>query len=243
MRLANRAAVVTGASRGIGRAIALAFAQEGASVVVNYLSSETEALDTVAQIARVGGEAFAFRADVANPADVESMVSQAVSKLRKVDVLVNNAGVIEPFDFAKPDYENWQRMVDTNIKGILVCSRAVADHMPGQNGGRIINIVVRETRGSLDYIMTKAAGEVVTRGLARQLAPSILVNAIAPGYVDTGWISELDEQAQAAIVGEIPLERWGQPEDVARVAVFLASDDAGYMTGTTIVVDGGALIG
>lgn len=243
MRLANRAAVVTGASRGIGRAIALAFAQEGASVVVNYLSSETEALDTVAQITRVGGEAFAAKADVANPADVESMVSQAVSKLGKVDVLVNNAGIMAPFEFTDPDYENWQRMVDVNIKGMLVCSRAVADHMRRRNGGRIINIVVRETRGSLDYIMTKAAGEVVTRGLARQLAPSILVNAIAPGYIDTGWISELDEKAQEAIVGEIPLERWGEPEDVARVAVFLASGDAGYMTGTTIVVDGGALIG
>lgn len=171
------------------------------------------------------------------------MVSQAVSKLGKVDVLVNNAGVIAPFEFTNPDYENWQRMVDVNIKGMLVCSRAVADHMRRRNGGRIINIVVRETRGSLDYIMTKAAGEVVTRGLARQLAPSILVNAIAPGYIDTGWISELDEKAQAAIVGEIPLERWGEPEDVARVAVFLASGEAGYMTGTTIVVDGGALIG
>jgi 3-oxoacyl-[acyl-carrier protein] reductase len=243
MILANRAAVVTGASRGIGRAIALAFAQEGASVVVNYLNSETEALETVAEITTLGGEALAARADVAHPADVETMVSQAVSKFGKVDVLVNNAGIIAPFEFTDPDYDNWQRMVDTNIKGILVCSRAVADHMRGQNGGRIINIVVRETKGSLDYIMTKAAGEVVTRGLARQLAPSILVNAIAPGYIDTGWISELDEQAQAAIVGQIPLERWGQPEDVARVAVFLASDDARYMTGTTIVVDGGALIG
>jgi len=242
MKLEDRVAIVTGASRGIGRAISLVFAREGADVVVNYLVSEAEAQNTVAQVAAMGRKAFAAKADVANEAEVGGMVSQAVETFGKIDVLVNNAGLILPFDFAAPNYENWLRMVDVNIKGTLLCSWAVAGQMRRQESGRIINIVVKETRGSLDYVMTKAAGEVVTRGLARELAPFILVNAIAPGYIDTGWISELDEKEQVVIRQETLLKRWGAPEDIAKVAVFLASDDSSYMTGTTMVVDGGALL-
>jgi 3-oxoacyl-[acyl-carrier protein] reductase len=242
MKLEDRVAIVTGASRGIGRAIALGFAREGASVVVNYLRSETEARDAVTEINGMGRKAFAIKADVADVSEVGHMVSKALGTFGRIDVLVNNAGLILPFDFAAPNYENWQRMVDVNIKGTLLCSWAVADQMRRQESGRIINIVVKETRGSLDYVMTKAAGEVVTRGLARELAPFILVNAVAPGYIDTGWISELDEDEQAAIREETLLKRWGTPEDIAKVAVFLASDDSSYMTGTTMVVDGGALL-
>ena len=188
MKLENRVAIVTGASRGIGRAISLTFAEEGAGVVVNYFGSEAAAQDTVSQIVEMGGTAFASKADVANVTEVDRMVSQTVKTLGRIDILVNNASVILPFDYAAPDYDHWQRMVDVNVKGMLLCSRAVADQMRTQKSGRIINIVVKETRGSLDYIMTKAAGEVITRGLARELAPFILVNAIAQGYIDTGWI-------------------------------------------------------
>jgi 3-oxoacyl-[acyl-carrier protein] reductase len=242
MRLQGSVAIVTGASRGIGRAIALAFATEGASVALNYLSSEDKALETVAEIAASGGRAVAVKVDVADPAQVGQMVSRVMSEWGRIDVLVNNAGVIEPFDFENPDYAGWQRMVDVNIKGMLTCSHAVARPMRDQGGGRIINVVVKEARGSLDYIMTKASDEVLTRGLARELAPSILVNAIAPGYIDTGWISQLDEEARESIKAGILLKRWGEPEDVARVAVFLASDDSAYLTGTTILVDGGAAL-
>jgi 3-oxoacyl-[acyl-carrier protein] reductase len=242
MRLEGRVAVVTGASRGIGQAIALAFAQEGADVVVNYLGSRERALETKDQILGLGQRALALQADVSSASEVESMVLETIGALGQVDVLVNNAGVIEPFDFGAPDYDKWQRMVDVNIKGMLLCSRSVASHMREQGSGRIINIVVKETKGSLDYIMTKAAGEVLTRGLARELAPSILVNAIAPGYIDTGWISELDEEAQASIRHQTLLGKWGLPEHVAGVAVFLASDDSSYLTGTTILVDGGAAL-
>ncbi len=243
MKLQDEVAIVTGASRGIGRAIALAFAREGASVLVNYLRSEAQAHDTAAQIARMGPKAVAVKADVADGSEVDLMVSKVLRTFGRIDILVNNAGLVLPFDFAAPNYENWQRMVDVNIKGILLCSWAVVDQMRRQESGRIINIVVKETRGSLDYVMTKAAGEVVTRGLARELAPFILVNAIAPGYIDTGWISELKEEEQSAIREEILLKRWGVPEDIAKVALFLACDDSAYMTGTTILVDGGASLG
>jgi 3-oxoacyl-[acyl-carrier protein] reductase len=242
MRLEGMVAIVTGASRGIGQAIALAFAREGADVVVNYLESMEQALETKEQILGLGRRAQAVQADVSDAPQVESMVLETMGALGRVDVLVNNAGVIEPFDFEAPDYGRWQRMVDVNVKGMLLCSRSVASRMHKQGGGRVINIVVKETKGSLDYIMTKAAGGVLTRGLARELAPDILVNAIAPGYIDTGWISELDEEAQTSIQQEILLRRWGLPEDVARVAVFLASDDSSYITGTTILVDGGAAL-
>lgn len=242
MRLEKKIALITGASRGIGRAIALAFAREGAQVIVNYHHSKAEAKKVVAEIAGSGQQAIAVRADVSQRDQVEAMVSQAREKLGRIDILVNNAGIALPFRFAEPDYDNWQRMIDVNVKGMLLCSRAVADLMRCQGKGKIVNITVHETRGSLDYIMTKAADDVLTRGLARELAPQILVNAIAPGYIDTGYISALDPEEQRTLKERIPLQRWGQPEDVARVAVFLASDDANWMTGTTILVDGGEML-
>jgi 3-oxoacyl-[acyl-carrier protein] reductase len=239
MRLKGKVSVVTGASRGIGRAIALAFAQEGAGLVVNYCQSEDQADQVVKRIEEMGRQAFAVKADVSRPEEVANMLSRTVKWFGRVDILVNNAGIILPFQFEEPDYEHWQRMVDVNIKGILHCSRSVANLMRQQGTGKIINITVQERRGSLDYIMTKTAGNTLTRGLARELAPHVLVNAIAPGHIDTGYISKFSEEEQSAIRDRIPLKRWGQPEDVARVAVFLASNDANWMTGTTILVDGG----
>ena len=242
MRFEGKTTLVTGASRGIGRAIALAFAREGAGVVVNYLRSKDDAQMVVEEVEGMGRRGTAVQADVSREDDVERMVSGAVKEYGRVDILVNNAGVVLPFQFKEPDFDNWQRMVDVNVKGILLCSRAVAEPMRSQGGGRIINIIVWETRGSLDYIMTKAAGGVLTRGLARELAPEILVNGIAPGYIDTGYISDFSVEEQRALAERIPLKRWGQPEDVARVAVFLASDDASWMTGATILVDGGDML-
>jgi 3-oxoacyl-[acyl-carrier protein] reductase len=242
MRLEGKVALVTGASRGIGRAIALAFADEGANLIVNYLRAKAEAKEVVASIRGMGRQATALRADVSAEGEVEEMVAQALDTFGRINILVNNAGIVLPFRFAEPDYNRWQRMVDVNIKGVLICSRAVAEPMRRAGGGKIINITVRETKGSLDYIMTKAADDVLTRGLARQLAPDILVNAIAPGYIDTGYISAMSPAEQKVLKERIPLKRWGEPEDVARVAVFLASDDADWMTGTTILVDGGEIL-
>jgi len=239
MRLLERVAVVTGASRGIGRAIALALAREGADVAVNYVRAESSAMEVVSDIRDMGRRALPVRADVAQQGEVEAMIEKATTGLGEIDVLVNNAGIVLPFDFAQPDYTTWQRMVDVNVRGVLHCSRAVAEGMLRRGRGKIINIVIRETKGSLDYTMTKAAADVLTRGLARELAPSVLVNAIAPGYIDTGYISAMSAEEQEALREHIPLKRWGRPDNVARVAVFLASDDADWMTGTTILVDGG----
>lgn len=242
MKLKNKVAIVTGSSRGIGHTIALAFAREGADVVINYLQSQDKAKDAARQILDMGRKVIIVKADVSKESEVEEMISQTLKTFDKIDILVNNAGILLPFDFKEPNYENWQRMVDVNIKGILLCSRAAADQMLKQKSGRIINIVVKEFTGSLDYIMTKAADDVLTRGLAKEFAPYVLVNAIAPGCIDTGWISELSRKEQEELIKKIPLGRWGQPEDIAKVAVFLASDDFNWMTGTTIHVDGGGFL-
>ena len=236
MRLESKTALVTGASRGIGRAIALALAGEGADVIVNYFRSEDEAQQVVSEIEKLGRRALAFRADVARKEAVEAMVSEALERFGRIDILVNNTGILLPFSFKDPDYENWQRMVDVNIKGILLCSQAIADSMKKQGAGRIINIIIQEANGGFGYTLTKAAGGVLTRALARQLAPEILVNAIAPGCIDSGWISDLSTEEQEALKEEILLKRWGEPEDVAKAAVFLASDDADWITGTTLLV-------
>lgn len=242
MKLKNKVAIITGSSRGIGHTIALAFAREGADVVINYLQSQDKAKDAARQILDMGRKVIIVKADVSKESEVEAMISQTLKTFDKIDILVNNAGILLPFDFKEPNYENWQRMVDVNIKGILLCSRAVADQMLKQKSGKIINIVVKEFTGGLDYIMTKAAADVLTRGLAKEVAPYVLVNAIAPGCIDTGWISKLPQKEQEALIKRIPLGRWGQPEDIAKVAVFLASDEFNWMTGATIHIDGGEFL-
>lgn len=242
MKLENKVAIITGSSRGIGRATALAFAEEGANVVINYAQSENQAENVKKQLLDTGRKAIIVKADVSNETEVEEMVSRTLETFDRIDILVNNAGILLPFDFEEPNFENWHRMMEVNIKGMLLCSKAVADQMLEQKNGKIINIVIRERKGGLGYTITKAADDVLTRGLARELAPHVLVNAIAPGYIDTGWISELSREQQEALRKRMPLGRWGQPEDVARVAVFLASDDSDWMTGTTIHLDGGEFL-
>lgn len=244
MRLKGKVALVTGSSRGIGRSIALAFAREGADIVVNYLRSKEEAKHVVSEIESFGRKAIAVRADVSKISEVQQMVKECIKHFGGLDILVNNAGDFSVMDFSleNPDWQGWERMVDVNIKGILICSQVASRYMLKQRGGVIINIVADWAGGGLSYMLTKSAGIPLTRGLARALAPCIRVNAICPGSIDTGWISALSEEEKRKLKEKILLKRWGQPEDIAKVAVFLASEESAFINGAVIVVDGGESI-
>jgi 3-oxoacyl-[acyl-carrier protein] reductase len=243
-RLNDKVAIVTGSSRGIGKSIALAFAEEGAKLVVNCIISEDKARDVVSEMRFMGRKAIAVRADVSKIAEVKQMVDKCVDEFGRLDILVNNAADFSAMEFSldNPDWAAWQRMVDVNIKGMLLCSQVASRRMLKQKSGNIINIVADYAGGGLSYMLTKPAGIPLTKGLARTLAPHVRVNAIKPGSIDTGWVSALPEKDKKRLKESIPLKRWGQPEDVAKVAVFLASDESAYMTGTVVVVDGGESI-
>lgn len=242
--LGGKVALVTGSSRGIGRSIALAFAGEGADVVVNYMRSQNEAREVVSKINSIGRKAIAAKADVSSIKEVEDMINRCIEKFGRLDILVNNAADFSVMEFSldKPDWKGWQRMVDVNVKGMLLCSQAASRHMLKRKSGNIINIVADWAGGGLSYMPTKSAGIPLTRGLARALAPHIRVNAIQPGSIDSGWVSALSDDDKEKLKESIPLKRWGQPEDIAKVAVFLASDESAYITGAVIIVDGGASI-
>ncbi len=244
MRLKGKVALVTGSSRGIGRAIALAFAKEGADLVINYIRSTGKAAEVISEIKSLGRNAIAVKADASNINEVRDMFEKCIQEYGKLDILVNNAADFSVMDFSlkKPDWKGWQRMVDVNVKGILICSHVASKHMLEQKSGNIINIVADWAGGGLCYILMKSAGIPLTKGLARALAPFIRVNAIQPGSIDTGWISALPEEDKEKLKESILLKRWGQPEDVAKVAVFLASEETSFITGTVIVVDGGESI-
>lgn len=244
LKLAGKVAIVTGSSRGIGRAIALAFSKEGADVIVNYVRRKDCAEEVAFKIIEMGRKAVTVKADVSSLKDVERLVKTTLQEFGKIDILVNNAANFSAMDFSlsNPDWNGWGRMVAVNTKGMLICSQAVAKHMLKQKSGSVINVVANWTGGGLCYMLTKAAGIPLTKGLARALAPHVRVNAICPGSIDTGWISALPNKEKKKLKETILRKRWGEPEDIAKVAVFLASDDADFITGATIVVDGGESI-
>jgi len=244
VRFEGKVVLVTGSSRGIGRAIALAFAREGADVVVNYVRSRERAEGVADEIAATGRNVLVVRADVSSLDEVKAMVEEVLQSFGRLDVLVNNAADFSAMGFTldSPDWPGMSRMMEVNIKGMLICSQAVAAQMLRQKSGAIVNIVADTPGGGLCYIPIKATGIPLTRGLARALAPNIRVNAICPGSTDTGWISSMPLEEREKLRRSIPLGKWTQPEDVAKVALFLASDDAGQITGATIVVDGGEYI-
>jgi 3-oxoacyl-[acyl-carrier protein] reductase len=244
LRLKGKVALVTGSSRGIGRSIALAFAEEGANVVINYIASEDKAREVASKINSMGKKAIVVRADVANIREVNKMVDECIERFDKLDILVNNAADFSAMEFSldNPDWKSWQRMMDVNVKGMLICSQVASRHMLKRKSGNIINIVADFAGGGLSYMLTKPAGIPLTKGLARTLAPHVRVNAIKPGSIDTGWVSALPDKDKKKLRESIPLKRWGQPEDVAKVAVFLASDESAYITGTVVTVDGGESI-
>ena len=245
-RLQGKVAVVTGASKGIGAGIARALAAEGAAVVVNYSSDKAGAEKAVSTITAAGGKAIAVQGDVAKAADVERIFAAARQSYGKLDILVNNAGV---FVFAPLDAiteEEFHRHYNTNVLGTILCTREAARHF-GDRGGSVVNITSIASTGSMPgsavYSSTKGAVDAITRVLAAELAPrKIRVNAVAPGMVETEGVNALgilDTDMGKAMIAQIPMGRLGQPEDIAKVVVFLASDESGWMTGDRLVASGG----
>lgn len=249
MRLKDQVALVTGGSRGIGRAIVQAFAAEGAKVAVVYRGSAEAAGSLVQEIVQKGGTAVAIQADVADPKSVDACVEQVTRELGLVDILVNNAGVIEDDLFIRLEPERWNKVIQTNLGGTFNFCRAVAfEHMVRRRRGRIINIssVAAEhvNPGQTNYAASKGAINAFTRALAVELASrNVTVNAIAPGFIETDMSAAVRNKAGDLIKKFIPMRRIGAPEDIARVAVFLASADSAYLTGQVLTVDGGLSLG
>jgi len=244
MRFAGKTALVTGASRGIGRAIALRFAAEGAFVVVNYAGNEAAAAETLASIASAGGSAVLSRFDVGDAAQVDAAVKAIVAERGRIDILVNNAGVTRDNLLLRLTEDDFDAVVRTNLKGTFLVTKVVSRQMIRQRGGRIVNMssVVGEmgNAGQSVYAATKAGILGFTKAMARELASrAITVNAIAPGFITTDMTQSLPEAARKEFAERIPLGRFGAPEEVAELALFLASDAAGYVTGQVVGINGG----
>lgn len=244
LQLEGKAALVTGASRGIGRAIALELAKNGADVAVNYAGNEAAALAVVAEIEAMGRAAYAVKCNVASYEEVEAMVSGAVERFGKLDILVNNAGITRDNLLMRMKEQEFDEVIDTNLKGVFNCVKAVSRPMMKQRGGRIVNIssVVGAlgNPGQTNYVAAKAGVIGMTKSVARELASrNITVNCVAPGFIETDMTDKLTDEMKEAMLKQIPLARLGQPEQVAKVVRFLASDEASYMTGQTLHVDGG----
>lgn len=258
MKLKGKVALVTGASRGIGRAVALRLAQEGADVVVNYHSNFQAANQVAGKIKNIGQRALVVKANVANGNEVNEMVNSALEKFGKINILVNNAGIELVGPFVDLREEDWDAMFNTNVKGCFLCCRAVAKHMIKQKGGKIINIASMLGKIGYEsfaaYCATKFAVIGFTQSIALELAPyNINVNAVCPGSVDTDMLKKefedlakqqgiLVEEVRAKNISGIPLGRLEKPEDVAGLVAFLASDDSDYMTGQAINICGGVIM-
>lgn len=247
MELQGKTALVTGSSRGIGRAIALGLAERGANIAVNYAGSEEKAAETVKAIEALGVQAIKVQANVANETDVKNMIKEVTKTFGSIDVLVNNAGITKDNLLMRMKEEAFDQVIETNLKGAFLCTKAVARPMMKQRSGRIINVAsvvgVSGNPGQANYVAAKAGLIGLTKSNAKELASrNILVNAVAPGFITTDMTDALTEEQQAEILSQIPLEKLGRPEDIANVVCFLASKDAAYITGQTIHIDGGMVM-
>ncbi len=244
MKLNNKVALITGASRGIGRATALLFAKEGAKVVINFEKEKQRAQEVADEIVKMNGVAMIVQADVAQEDQVKSMVEKCIEAFGKIDILVNNAGIVYDVPFEERTVEQWKRTLDVNLIGTYLCSKYASQHMLKNGSGNIVNIA--STNGidtlspdSMDYDASKSGVISLTKNLATQLAPTIRVNAVAPGWVETEINKDLDKDYVESETKKILLGRFGKPEEIAQAILFLVSDDASFITRSTFVVDGG----
>ena len=247
MRFEGKVALVTGASRGIGRAIALALAAQGADVAVNYAGSEAAAKEVAAEIEAMGRKAFVIQADIASTEASTAMVDAVVKEFGRVDVLVNNAGITRDGLLMRMKEEDWDAVITTNLKGVFNCTKAAIKYMMKQKSGNIVNISsivgVMGNAGQANYCAAKAGVIGFTKATAKEVAArGIRVNAIAPGFIKTDMTSVLSEKVVEAMLAGIPLNRLGETEDIAKAVLFLASSDANYITGQTLHVDGGMVM-
>lgn len=243
MDLSGKTALITGASRGIGRATALAFARSGASVVINYSSNEIAAEEVKNEIESFGGAAVTIRADVSDYGQCEQLIESAIDHFKRIDILVNNAGITRDSLLARMKEAQWQEVIDTNLNGVYNCCRAILRPLLKQkSGGRIINVAsvagIHGNSGQANYAAAKGGVIAFSKTLAKELGSrNITVNAVAPGFIETEMTDVLSEEVKKQVLSRIALGRLGRPEDVAEVILFLAAS-AGYVTGQVISVDG-----
>ncbi len=245
-RLEGRVAIVTGASRGIGHAISKKFAEEGAKLALNYNASQKEVEELQREIKSMGGDSIVVQGDVSKQSDVARVIESSVKSFGRIDVLVNNAGIIFRKKILESVEEEWDRTIDVNVKSVYLLTKAVAPIMIKQGKGKIVNISsISGLNGPLsaieipDYAASKAAVVGLTKSLALNLAPTINVNVVCPGATETDMFSKMSQEAKTLRIAETPLGRFGKPVEVANAVLFLASDESDFVTGETIVVSGG----
>src|SRR2546422_8288223 len=247
MKLKGRTALVTGGSRGIGRAIALSLAEEGPDVAINYVSSEPAAKEVAAHVRKTGRHLVLAQVDVGDYPDTFRMAQDLVKEFGHLDILVNNAGINSDKTFVKMDHASWRKVLAINLDGVFNCTKVFIDQMLGQNYGRVVNMtsVIGQIGnfGQANYAASKAGVAAFTKSLAKELAGrGVTVNAIAPGFIETEMVAAIPEKVKERLLAQIPLKRFGTAEEVARAVVYMVSTDGDYITGAELSINGGLLM-